>query len=91
MSDQTGPIHWRQHVTRLADGTELVRLLPDAVVPARPGQGMAIIDCITGDTGVIVTITREQCLYETSAGQRVSAAWACVCLTAVQPGEDSLR
>ena len=86
MSKRTSSVRWRQRVTRLDDGTELVRLLPEPVVPARAEPGMAVIDCASGETGVIVQTSPAACVYETPQGRRVRAVWAALHLTAVEPG-----
>ena len=87
MSKRTSNVQWRQRVTRLDDGTELVRLLPEPVVPARAEPGMAVIDCATGATGVIVQVSPAACVYETPRGRRVRCVWAGLYLTAVQPSD----
>ena len=84
MNEHRSNVRWRQRVTRLDDGTELVRLLPEPVVPARARLGMAVIDCTSGETGLIVQISARRCVYQTPGGRCVRAAWAGLCLTAVE-------
>ncbi|MFA9478223.1 hypothetical protein ACERK3_07930 [Phycisphaerales bacterium AB-hyl4] len=72
-------------------GQPLVKMMPEPVVPALARPGMAVSDAATGESGVILRITRALCIYQTPTGEEYAATWHTVSLEAVQPDLDRMQ
>lgn len=76
---------FREVVGSDVEGNKIVKTVPEHVVVAWARPGMAIVDHVADETGVILAMTEQLCLYQASDGAHHAATWHTITLQCVQP------